>query len=42
MTGRNLLTWTKYQGPDPEVDSNIGLGTNPNTKQVAIGLDITF
>lgn len=42
ITGRNLLTWTKYTGPDPEVDSNIGLGTNPNTKQVAIGLDITF
>jgi TonB-linked SusC/RagA family outer membrane protein len=42
ITGRNLLTWTKYQGPDPEVDSNIGLGTNPNTKQIAFGLDLTF
>jgi hypothetical protein len=42
VTGRNLLTWTKYSGPDPEVDSNIGLGTNPNTKQVAFGLDLTF
>jgi TonB-linked SusC/RagA family outer membrane protein len=42
VTGRNLLTWTKYTGPDPEVDSNIGLGTNPNTKQLAVGLDITF
>jgi len=42
VTGRNLLTWTKYSGPDPEVDSNLGLGTNPNTKQVAFGLDLTF
>lgn len=42
VTGRNLLTWTKYTGPDPEVDANIGLGTNPNTKQIAIGLDLTF
>lgn len=42
VTGRNLLTWTKYTGPDPEVDSNIGLGTNPNTKQVALGIDLTF
>ncbi|MGB8194544.1 MAG: SusC/RagA family TonB-linked outer membrane protein [Chitinophagaceae bacterium] len=42
VTGRNLLTWTKYTGPDPEVDLNLGLGTNPNTKQVAVGLDITF
>ena len=23
VTGRNLLTWTKYTGPDPEVDSNL-------------------
>lgn len=42
VTGRNLLTWTKYRGPDPEVDSNLGLGTNPNTKQWAFGLDLTF
>lgn len=42
VTGRNLLTFTKYTGPDPEVDSNIGLGTNPNTRQVAVGLDLTF
>jgi TonB-linked SusC/RagA family outer membrane protein len=42
VTGRNLITWTKYTGPDPEVDANLGLGTNPNTKQIAVGLDITF
>lgn len=42
VTGRNLLTFTKYTGPDPEVDSNLTLGVNPNTKQVAFGLDITF
>jgi hypothetical protein len=42
VTGRNLLTFTKYSGPDPEVDSNLSLGANPNTKQVAVGLDLTF
>jgi TonB-linked SusC/RagA family outer membrane protein len=42
VTGRNLLTFTKYTGPDPEVDSNLTLGVNPNTKQVAVGLDVTF
>lgn len=42
VTGRNLWTATKYTGPDPEVDSNITLGVNPNTKQVAVGLDIQF
>jgi len=42
ITGRNLLTFTKYSGPDPEVDSNLTLGANPNTKQVAVGLEVTF
>ncbi|MFC6859885.1 SusC/RagA family TonB-linked outer membrane protein [Zunongwangia atlantica] len=42
LTGRNLLTWTDYLGPDPEVDSNIGLGTNPNTKQFTFGIDLQF
>ncbi|MGF1926047.1 MAG: SusC/RagA family TonB-linked outer membrane protein, partial [Bacteroidia bacterium] len=40
--GRNLLTFTEYTGPDPEVDSNIGLGTNGNTKQVGLGLQVKF
>lgn len=42
VTGRNLVTFTKYTGPDPEVDSNLTLGVNPNTKQIAVGLDLTF
>ncbi|MBE0673549.1 MAG: TonB-dependent receptor, partial [Bacteroidales bacterium] len=42
FAGRNLLTFTKYMGPDPEVDSNIGLGTNPNTKQFTFGIEFTF
>jgi len=42
VTGRNLLTVTKYSGPDPEVDSNLALGTNPNTKQYTIGVEINF
>jgi TonB-linked SusC/RagA family outer membrane protein len=42
VTGRNLVTWTKYTGPDPEVDSNLTLGVNPNTKQVSVGLDLNF
>ena len=42
VVGRNLLTWTDYLGPDPEVDSNIGLGTNPNTKQISFGIDLTL
>ena len=42
VTGRNLLTWTKYRGWDPEVNSNLALGNYPNSKQVSAGLEITF
>lgn len=42
VTGRNLFTVTKYTGPDPEVDTNVTLGVNPNTRQVAVGLDLQF
>ncbi len=42
LTGRNLLTVTKYRGPDPEVDTNVALGTDPNTKQYSFGAQLTF
>lgn len=42
VTGRNLWTLTKYKGPDPEVDSNLSLGANPNTTQTAVTLRLTF
>lgn len=42
VTGRNLLTFTKFLGPDPEVDSNLALGANPNTKQYSFGAEISF
>jgi TonB-linked SusC/RagA family outer membrane protein len=42
LTGRNLLTFTKYPGVDPEVNSNLELGSYPNTKQYAMGLNVQF
>ena len=42
VTGRNLITVTNYLGPDPEVDSNLTLGVNPNTKQYTLGVELTF
>ena len=42
LTGRNLLTFTKYSGPDPEIDSNLSYGANPNTKQFTVGIALTF
>lgn len=42
VTGRNIWTLTNYTGPDPEVDTNVTLGANPNTSQIAFGLNLTF
>src|SRR5690606_12661528 len=42
VVGRYLATWTDYLGPDPEVDSNLTLGANPNTKQLTFGVDFQF
>lgn len=41
-TGRNLLTFTKFSGIDPEVDSNIALGDYPNSRQYTLGLEVKF
>ena len=40
--GRNLLTFTKYTGFDPESDSNLQLGRYPNSKQYTFGVELTF
>lgn len=42
FTGRNLLTFTNFEGPDPEVDSNLTMGVYPNTRQYTLGLTMTF
>lgn len=42
VSGRNLLTFTGYQGWDPEVDSNISLSNYPNSKQFSAGIEILF
>lgn len=40
--GRNLWTVTQYKGADPEVDSNLQMGKYPNTRQFAVGAELTF
>ena len=42
LVGRNLLTFTDYQGYDPEIDSFVSLGNYPNTRQYSIGVQLTF
>lgn len=41
-TGRNLLTFTKYTGYDPEPDYNVIQFNYPNTRDFLIGCEITF
>jgi hypothetical protein len=41
-SGRNLLTFTKYTGYDPEPDVNIITFNHPNTREYTFGLEITF
>jgi TonB-linked SusC/RagA family outer membrane protein len=42
FTGRNLLTFTKYSGIDPEDDTNVSLGLPANSKQMLLGLELIF
>ena len=51
LTGRNIMTWTKYTGFDPEVssgtanssfDRGIDHSTLPNTKSYQVGLNFGF
>lgn len=42
FTGRNLLTFTRFQGIDPEVNAAFSYGANPNTKQFSINFELGF
>ena len=42
FTGRNLLTFTKYTGIDPEINSNLTYGVGGNSKQFLGGIEIKF
>ncbi len=42
FTGRNLLTFTKFPGIDPEMNTNLTYGVAGNSKQYLGGIEITF
>lgn len=42
VSGRNLLTFTNFRGQDPEDNSNVSRGMNPNTKQFTVGVELSF
>jgi tonB-linked outer membrane protein, susC/ragA family len=41
-TGRNLLTFTKFTGLDPEIDDALLSGDYPGTKQYVFGVELKF
>lgn len=42
FAGRNLLTFTKFRGIDPEVYGHSSQGIYPNTKQLSVGVEVSF
>ena len=42
VTGRNLLTFTKFTGFDPEAVRNMAMNSYPNTRQYVGGIQVTF
>lgn len=40
--GQNLITWTKFEGFDPEDDTNVTFGRYPTSRQFTFGLDVSF
>ena len=42
VSGRNLMTFSNYDGLDPEVDSATASGNYPNSKQYIFGVEFTF
>lgn len=40
--GQNLLTFTKFQGMDPESSSNMYKAQYPMSRQFSFGLEIQF
>ena len=41
VTGKNLYTWTKFTGWDPEAGTEIGQGY-PGMREIVAGLSINF
>ena len=42
FTGRNLFTFTNYDGLDPEADTNGSQFRYPNSREIVFGVELTF
>ncbi|TXE07241.1 TonB-dependent receptor [Seonamhaeicola algicola] len=41
-TGKNLATWTKWEGIDPETGAGFNLGARPVMTSYSVGINLTF
>tara|TARA_Y100000815_G_C13349316_1_gene503557 strand:- start:10025 stop:12136 length:2112 start_codon:yes stop_codon:yes gene_type:complete len=42
VSGKNLATWTKWRGWDPETGTGLGSGGRPVLRSYSLGLNVTF
>ncbi len=42
VSGKNLYTWTKWEGWDPETGSGLGYGGRPVMRHFTVGLELTL
>lgn len=42
VSGRNLVTWTDWEGWDPETGAGFGAGGVPTMKSYSLGLNVSF
>lgn len=42
VSGKNLYTWTKWDGWDPETGSGVGYGGRPVMRHFTVGLELTL
>jgi hypothetical protein len=42
VSGKNLYTWTKWKGWDPEAGYGLTVGGTPITANYTIGLNLSF
>ncbi|MDN5216920.1 TonB-dependent receptor [Fulvivirgaceae bacterium BMA12] len=42
ITGKNLHTWTDWEGTDPEINAGFNVGAAPIMRSYAMGVNLTF
>jgi hypothetical protein len=42
VSGKNLVTWTNWEGWDPETGQGLDIGGRPVMKALSVGIHITY